>query len=86
MQTLIAHSALWRGVAQFAGMLGAKVARSASTHLDITTVRGGELVCWCSTARSRREDELARSRQARARQDRPAAFDAGMLGQGSSTE
>jgi len=54
--------------------------------LDITTVRGGELVSWCSTARSRREDELARSRQARARQDRPAAFDAGMLGQGSSTE
>lgn len=57
MQTLLAHSAFWRGVALFAGMLLGKIARDSSTGM----VRRDELVTWSSAARSRREDELARS-------------------------
>lgn len=57
MQTLLAHSAFWRGVALFAGMLLGKVARDSNTGM----VRRDELVSWSSAARSRREDELARS-------------------------
>ena len=77
MQTLIAHSALWRGVTQFAGMLWVKVAGEA--QLNITAAPGdSELVSWCSTARSRREDELARSRQARMCHARSDALDAGL--------
>ncbi|MES2312100.1 MAG: hypothetical protein V4566_07355 [Pseudomonadota bacterium] len=57
MQTLLAHSAFWRGVALFAGMLLGKIARDSNTGM----VRRDELVSWSSAARSRREDELARS-------------------------
>jgi hypothetical protein len=57
MQTLLAHSAFWRGVALFAGMLLGNIARDSNTGL----VRRDELVSWSSAARSRREDELARS-------------------------
>jgi hypothetical protein len=57
MQTLLAHSAFWRGVALFAGMLLGKIARDSNTGM----VRRDELVTWSSAARSRREDELARS-------------------------
>lgn len=57
MQTLLAHSAFWRGVALFAGMLLGKIARDSNTEM----VRRDELVSWSSAARSRREDELARS-------------------------
>ena len=80
MQTLIAHSALWRGVSQFAGMLFIKVAGKA--QLNITAEGGSrELVSWCSGARSRREDELARSRQAPMCHIRSDALDAGLPGQ-----
>ena len=80
MQTLIAHSALWRGVSQFAGMLLIKVAGKA--QLNITAeVDGSELVSWCSGARSRREDELARSRQTQMRHARSDALDACLPGQ-----
>ena len=80
MQTLIAHSALWRGVSQFAGMLLIKVARKA--QLNITAEGGSsELVSWCSGARSRREDELARSRQAPMCHIRSDALDAVLPGQ-----
>ena len=80
MQTLIAHSALWRGGSQFAGMLLIKVAGKAP--LNITAEGGGsELVSWCSGARSRREDELARSRQMQTRYSRSDAFDASLPGQ-----
>jgi hypothetical protein len=57
MQTLLAHSAFWRGVSLFAGMLLGKIARDSKTGM----VRRDELVSWSSAARSRREDELARS-------------------------
>ena len=63
MQTLIAHSAMWRGVSQFAGMLWVKVAGNAPLNITAAPC-GSELVSWCSAARSRREDELERSRQA----------------------
>lgn len=62
MQTLLAHSAFWRGVALFAGMLLGKFVRDSRSAS--TLAPGDELVSWCSDARSRREDELARSRQA----------------------
>lgn len=60
MQTLLAHSAFWRGVSLFAGMLFGKIARNKGTGV---VYRGGDLVSWRPGARSRREDELARSRQ-----------------------
>lgn len=59
MQTLLAHSAFWRGMALFAGMLLGKLARDSKTGMSM--VRRDELVSWNSGARSRREDELARS-------------------------
>jgi hypothetical protein len=47
----------------FAGMLFGKVIRDAEPRASLT--RGaGDLVSWNPGARSRREDELARSRQA----------------------
>ena len=72
MQTFNAHSAIWHGVVQFAGMLWVKVAGSA--QLKITTAHGSELVSWCSGARSRREDELARSRQFEQESKPPSAL------------
>ncbi|WP_157599258.1 hypothetical protein [Rhodanobacter sp. Root179] len=65
MQTLIVHSAFWRGVSLFAGMLMGKLLHD-SRHRVLVAREGADLVCWCSSARSRREDELARSRQAEA--------------------
>jgi hypothetical protein len=62
MQTLIAHSAFWRGVSLFAGMLVGKIAVQ-DTKRRSTPGHEGELVSWCGGARSRREDELARHRQ-----------------------
>lgn len=59
MQTLLAHSAFWRGVLLFAGMLYGKSAQGAKSD---EIVRGAELVSWLPGAQSRREDELARSR------------------------
>jgi hypothetical protein len=61
MQTLLAHSAFWRGVSLFAGMLMGKIARD--TRPGATLVRGDVLVSWFPGARSRREDEMARSRR-----------------------
>jgi hypothetical protein len=61
MQTLLTHSAFWRGVSLFAGMLIGKLNRDG---IDPMTPVRDELVSWCDGARSRREDELARSRQA----------------------
>ena len=60
MQTLVANSAFWRAISLFAGMLMGKIVwntKPAAAACD-------ELVSWCPGARSRREDELARSRQA----------------------
>ncbi len=61
MQTLFMHSALGRGMLQFAGMLWEKVVRNPES--GNTVGHGAELVSWCSIGRSRREDELARSRE-----------------------
>lgn len=65
MQTLLAHSAFWRGVSLFAGMLMGKagvlerkIARDSKS--GIVPVRRDGLVSWTAGARSRREDELAR--------------------------
>lgn len=63
MQTLFAHSAFWRAVLLFAGMLTGKLAQDAK-HRVLKAREEDDLVCWCSPARSRREDELERSRLA----------------------
>ena len=60
MQTLIAHSAFWRAVSLFAGMRMGKIGRDAR---PAGVAICDELVSWYPGARSRREDELARSRQ-----------------------
>lgn len=63
MQTLFEHSAFWRGVSLFAGMLSGKAVQDAKPAKPAD--RGvGDLVSWCPGAHSRREDELARSRRA----------------------
>jgi hypothetical protein len=62
MQTLIAHSAFWRGVSLFAGMLVGKLTTQNAKRRSAPGAEG-ELVSWCGGARSRREDELARHRQ-----------------------
>jgi hypothetical protein len=61
MQTLSAHSAFWRGVSLFAGMLSGKVEQDAG--VDPPVPRDRDLVSWRPGARSRREDELARNCQ-----------------------
>jgi hypothetical protein len=60
MQTLFVHSAVWRGVSLFAGMLIGKV---LVERPSAAANQGSDLVSWCSEARSRREDELARIRR-----------------------
>lgn len=62
MQTFFAHLAVWREFALFAGMLTGKVDGDAKP--DTASPEEGDLVSWCAGARSRREDELARARQA----------------------
>ena len=62
MQTLNVPSAFWRGVSLFAGMLLGKLLHEFRYPVPMPR-EADDLVSWCSTARSRREDELARSRQ-----------------------
>jgi hypothetical protein len=60
---LLARSAIERGMQLVAGMLtiiGAQEARRQAR-----SDRQFQLVSWCSEARSRREDELARSQQSK---------------------
>jgi len=52
-----AHSALRRGLRLFAGML---VGSKDSPVLQETVDARNDLVSWCSEARTRRGDELAR--------------------------
>ncbi|MGH8157664.1 MAG: hypothetical protein ACREPQ_06055 [Rhodanobacter sp.] len=61
MHTLFAHSVFWRVVSPLAGMLSEEIAKDTKPA-GATACR--ELVTWSPGARSRREDELARSRQA----------------------
>lgn len=65
MQTLMAQSAFWRGVLRFAGMLLEKLGWHAACQLSLGH-KENDLVSWCSPVHSRREDELERSRLARA--------------------
>jgi hypothetical protein len=58
MQTFFAHPAVGRRYALFAGMLMAKVMKDGTS--ETPPPKGDDLVSWCSGARSRREDELAR--------------------------
>lgn len=64
MHMLLARSALVRGMQLVAGML-------ATTKQDVPAINDTlaefKLVSWTSSARSRREDELARSRQMQAK-------------------
>lgn len=57
MQMLLAHSAFWRAVVVFAGMLVGKVVPDGRS---VVLTQHASLVCWSPGARSRREDELAR--------------------------
>lgn len=57
MQTHITHSAVRRGLRLFAGML-AGLKTQPTTH-DASPPMN-DLVSWCSAARTRRGDELAR--------------------------
>lgn len=65
MQTPFAHPALWRGLLLFAGTLLGK--SSGQVKPDIALPGVGNLVSWSPGARSRREDELERMRQAEPR-------------------
>ncbi|GLQ90161.1 hypothetical protein [Dyella flagellata] len=61
MHMLLARSALMRGMQLVAGMLSNHM---PDTHRQVVkdTLVEFKLVSWTSNARSRREDELARSR------------------------
>jgi hypothetical protein len=61
MHMLLARSALVRGMQLVAGMLSVVAAQDVKSDRDSTSEF--ELVSWTSHAHSRREDELARSRQ-----------------------
>lgn len=58
MQTMQASSVLRRGLRLFAGMLAGEKARSTTPE---ALAARSDLVSWCSEARTRRGDELARS-------------------------
>jgi hypothetical protein len=60
MRTFIAWSAFRRVLSLFAGMRVGEIVRD-TRPMDVAIC--GELVSWHPGARSRREDELARSRQ-----------------------
>jgi hypothetical protein len=57
MQTMNAHFALRRGMRLFAGMLGNR--KDSPVSPEAVMVRN-DLVSWCSEARTRRGDEMAR--------------------------
>jgi hypothetical protein len=62
MHMLLARSALVRGMQLVAGMLPVMALQDAKTKAKKETAPEFNLVSWTSTAQSRREDELARSR------------------------
>jgi hypothetical protein len=61
MHMLLARSALVRGMQLVAGMLSVVALQDAKTTTK-ESAQEFNLVSWTSQARSRREDELARSR------------------------
>jgi hypothetical protein len=62
MHTLLARSALVRGMQLVAGMLSVVVLQDANTRTKKSMAPEFKLVSWTSNAHSRREDELARHR------------------------
>ncbi len=68
MQTLIAQSAFRRGLQMFAGLLAGQKSQPIHTH-DATPSVHRDLVSWCSEARTRRGDEMARSQRLKSAQD-----------------
>ncbi|RDS84967.1 hypothetical protein DWU98_03215 [Dyella monticola] len=64
MHMLLARSALVRGMQLVAGMLAITHTQDAEVVKD--SLSELKLVSWTSSARSRREDELARSHQVHA--------------------
>jgi hypothetical protein len=62
MHMLLARSALVRGMQLVAGMLSVVALQDAKTTTKRESASEFNLVSWTSNARSRREDELARSR------------------------
>jgi hypothetical protein len=65
MHMLLARSALVRGMQLVAGMLSNHT-RNIHSQAVSDTLAELKLVSWTSSARSRREDELARIRQTQA--------------------
>lgn len=63
MHMPLARSALGRGMQRVAGMLTAKAGFYEKPAQEMKS-KGFQLVSWASEARSRREDELARHREA----------------------
>jgi hypothetical protein len=66
MHMLLARSAFVRGMQLVAGMLSNHT-QDSPTHAVSDTLAEFKLVSWTSNARSRREDELARSHQMQAK-------------------
>jgi hypothetical protein len=66
MHMLLARSAFVRGMQLVAGMLSNHT-QDSPTHAVSDTLTEFKLVSWTSNARSRREDELARSHQMQAK-------------------
>lgn len=64
MHMLLARSALVRGMQLVAGMLSVTVKQDAVK--ESSTLSELKLVSWTSSARSRREDEMARIQQMQA--------------------
>jgi hypothetical protein len=62
MHTLLARSALVRGMQLVAGMLSVVALQDAKTKTRKESAPEFNLVSWTSNTHSRREDELARSR------------------------
>ncbi len=61
MHMLLARSAIVRGMQLVAGMLSVVAVQDVRSERDLASEF--KLVSWTSQAHSRREDELARSRQ-----------------------
>lgn len=64
MQTTLVNAVIRRGISSFARMLSARKITDSGILQQASMVpitEGNTLVCWCSMARTRRGDELARA-------------------------
>ena len=62
MHMFLSHVAIWRGLSLVVGVIRSSGARGKKPQDAV--LPSADLVSWCDGARSRREDELARMRQA----------------------